>query len=386
MLRSPIAIELFAGCGGMSTGLLDAGIRVAAGFDHEKRAIEGYAYNHEYRGSRGFVCDLAKTSGDELLSLAGVKGIDLLAGGPPCQPFSVVGKRHGMEDGRGQLVYDFLRFIEQLQPRAVLFENVANLATINDGAILSLIRGKLERWGYRVEARVCSAADYGVPQMRKRLLVLAARDLDDLSFPAPTHGSQNDLFSAKKLFPHVTASEALRDLPDAADFGKCGIYNHEPTKHSAQMLSRLRRLRPGEREPGSFHDRLHPDRPSFTLRAGTGNFSPLRPIHYRYNRVITARESARLQGFSDDFIWPDWIPRLQQYRQVGNAVPPPVARAMAMHLARKLGWRLSAASCSGDPKSRPSAITLTDAERKRARLSRIRGASLGIPRTARARS
>jgi len=376
MARIPIAIELFSGCGGLSTGLLDAGIRVAAGFDFDRRAIEGYSYNHEYRGSRGIVADLSAVSGPDLLSMARVRRIDLLAGGPPCQPFSVIGKRQGMEDERASLVFDFIRFVRELSPQAVLFENVANLATIHDGEVLGLIRRRLRALGYQVFAAVCSAADYGVPQMRKRLLVLAARDIESLELPAATHGSPQ-LFDPT-VRPYVTSRQALDDLPDAADFGGCGIHNHEPTLHTREMLRRFRRLRPGEREPGSFHDRLDPDRPSYTLRAGTGNFSPLRPIHYRYDRVVTVRESARLQGFADRFIWPDWIPRLQQYRQVGNAVPPPVARAAAQYLARKLGWATDTVSLRGDVRARANPITMTDDERRERRLSRIRGASLGL--------
>jgi DNA (cytosine-5)-methyltransferase 1 len=384
MTRGATALELFSGCGGMSTGLLDAGVRVAAGFDHDRRAIDGYSYNHAYRGSEGFVCDLSNVAGADLLRMGGVRRLDLLAGGPPCQPFSIVGKRQGMDDERARLVLDFLRLVRDLSPQAVLFENVANLATIHNGEILELIRRKLRRLGYQVYAGVCSAADYGVPQMRRRLLLLAARDVDYLELPPATHGTQQ-LFGPK-LLPHVTCSEALGDLPDAADFGHCAIYNHEPTQHSPDMRRRLRSLRPGQREPGSFHDRLHPDRPSYTLRAGSGNFSPLRPIHYRHDRVITVRESARLQGFSDDFIWPDWIPRLQQYRQVGNAVPPPVARAAAEYLAKKLGWTLDPSALRGNPRRRPTAITMTDDERQELRLSRIRGASLGLPKRKRKRA
>jgi DNA (cytosine-5)-methyltransferase 1 len=148
--------------------------------------------------------------------------------------------------------------------------------------------------------------------MRKRLVMLGIRGRSKIEFPAPTHGPG--------LGSYITASEAIGDLPDAGEFGETGVHNHEPTAHSAQMIARLKRLPPGKRERFSFHDRLHPDRLSYTLRAGYGNFSPLRPIHYKYHRVITARESARIQGLSDHFIWPDRIPRLQQYRQVGNAV------------------------------------------------------------------
>jgi DNA (cytosine-5)-methyltransferase 1 len=113
------------------------------------------------------------------------------------------------------------------------------------------------------------------------------------------------------------------------------------------------------------------------LRAGSGNFSPLRPIHYDDNRVITVRESARIQGFGDDFIWPDWIPRLQQYRQVGNAVPPPVAKALVTSLAKQCGWTLRPRSTKGDVRKRGPAITMELEHRVAERRKRLRGASLG---------
>jgi DNA (cytosine-5)-methyltransferase 1 len=143
------------------------------------------------------------------------------------------------------------------------------------------------------------------------------------------------------------------------------------------MIARLKRLPPGKREPHSFHDRLHPDKLSYTLRAGYGNFSPLRPIHYKYHRVITARESARIQGLSDQFIWPDRIPRLQQYRQIGNAVPPPLAAAFACCLAEQLGWKVEPEKYAGNPSNREAPMKMTDEERKAQRQTRLRGASLG---------
>lgn len=375
MSESPVGIELFCGCGGLSTGFLDAGIRIAAGFDIDRRSIEAYEYNHAYRGSRGFVVDISRASGKDLLDQAGVSRVDVLVGGPPCQPFSIVGKRRGGDDHRSGLVADFLRLAAELCPQALFFENVPNLASIDEGVHLDLLISGLRKLRYAVRAEVIPAAQYGVPQIRRRLLLVAVKDARGAALPQPTHGAA-DLLAAK-LKPYVTAREALNDLPPAADFGESGVYNHEPTEHTADMLARFAKLGAGKRERGSFHDRLHPDRPSYTLRAGTGNFSPLRPVHYRYDRVVTVRESARLQGFDDRFIWPDWIPRLQQYRQVGNAVPPPLAAAVARSLAAQLKWKLNPEQHQGDAESRSPAITMSDDERRARRRSRIRGASLG---------
>lgn len=368
MTKKPIGIELFAGCGGLSTGFLDAGLRVAAGFEIDARAVDVYDYNHAYRGSRGFIADLNDVSGSELLRLAGIDRADFVIGGPPCQPFSIAGKRKGASDERAGLIGRFVKIVEELKPSAFLLENVPNLATMGDGAFLEGAKAELRALGYSVDHRIVSAAAFGVPQNRKRLIVLGMKGAA-VSFPEGQYGDSNR--------PLRSASEAIGDLPDAGEFGETAIYNHEPTAHSADMVERFSRLEVGRRERGSFHDRLHPDRPSYTLRAGSGNFSPLRPVHYKYHRVITVRESARLQGFTDDFLWPDRIPRLQQYRQVGNAVPPPLGQAFAEHLAKEMGWKLDRGACAGDPSVREAANVLTDDERRALRTSRMRGASLG---------
>jgi DNA (cytosine-5)-methyltransferase 1 len=369
MTPAPIGIELFAGCGGLSTGFLDAGLKVSAGFEIDARAVDAYNYNHAYRGSRGFITDLSKATGRELLARAGITRADFIIGGPPCQPFSIVGKRRGRDDSRAGLIGHFIRIVGELKPRALMLENVPNLAAISGGDLLDELKAAMRALGYAVDHRVVTAVDYGVPQNRKRLVVLGVMGKDAIQFPLPTHGIA--------MLPFVSTADAIGDLPDAGEFGETGIYNHEPTVHSTDMVARLSNLQPGKRERGSFHDRLHPDRPAYTLRAGSGNFSPLRPIHYEYHRVITVRESARLQGFSDEFRWPDRIPRLQQYRQVGNAVPPPMARAFAESIANQLGWRLDPTSCTGNASARDPANVLTDAERKALRSTRVRGASLG---------
>ena len=376
-MTSPKGVELFCGCGGLSTGFLDAGLHVVAGFDKDQPSVEAYNYNHSYRGCKGFVADLADISGNRLLEIAELEKIDFLLGGPPCQPFSIAGRQGGSGDSRAGLINDYLRLVSELQPIALVFENVPNLLKIESGGIFNSFRQGLESLGYKVSFDIRAASEFGVPQHRRRLLLVATLQ-KKIDLPPATHGTPDIL--NPDFLPLITAAEALQDLPIAADFEACGVYNHEPTEHTTAMLDRFADLKPGTREKKSFHDRLHPHRPSFTLRAGTGNFSPLRPVHYQYNRVVTVRESARLQSFNDDFIWPDWIPRLQQYRQVGNAVPPLVGKALAIQLATQLGWELFPDRFQGDPSQRPSAISMSDAEKQHRRRSRMRGASLGKER------
>lgn len=375
--KIPVAIDLFSGCGGFSTGLLDAGVRVVAGFDHERRAIDVYNYNHAYRGSHGHVVDLGQTTGAKLLTLAGVQSVDIVVGGPPCQAFSIIGKQQGLGDDRGMLLLDFIRYVEELSPKVFILENVPNLAQVEDGRIFARVKTDLAALGYTVRAEVLSVADYGVAQMRRRLFMVGIRGVPDFPYPPrPTHGrGGSDLFN--RCLPHPTVREAIGDLPNVDSPDAESVPNHEPTSHSPSMIAALNDLPPGMRDPKSHHDRLHSDRLSYTLRAGSGNFSPLRPIHYEYPRVITVRESARVQGFSDTFIWPDRIPRLQQYRQVGNAVPPPVAAAVGRHVCEIIGWHMDVAAVAGVPSERPPAITMSARERQAIRSRRIRGASLG---------
>lgn len=369
------AIDLFSGCGGLSTGLLDAGVPVIAGFDHDKPSVVAFNYNHLYRGSTGYVADLNEVDAAWITDVAGVDKFSLVAGGPPCQSFSIAGKRQGLQDSRGSLIFRFAEIAVDLNPQAIMLENVPNLASIEDGQILATLRRQLEDGGYKVQCGILNAADYGVPQARKRLVVLAIKGQRDFPFPpTPSHSADPGLFGDVERW--VTVSEAIGALPDVEDPLARNIPNHEPTMHSDRMLEAFRTLTPGTRDKKSFHDRLHAERVGYTLRAGSGNFSPLRPVHYEHDRVISVRESARLQGFSDEFIWPDPLPRLQQYRQVGNAVPPPLARALGELLAGHLGWDVNPEQTKGSPSSRPPAFTTTYEERAAERKRRMRGASV----------
>lgn len=369
------AIELFSGCGGLSTGLLDAGYDVKLGVDNDAPSLVAYDYNHSYRGSSSLLGDVGKLSGTQLLDSAGVDEVDLLAGGPPCQPFSIAGKRRGLDDPRGHLIAEYVRVAGELRPRAVILENVPALQTSHNGDVVQATKKAFEELGYVVECAIINAADWGVPQARKRLFMVAIRDLAQFPFPPqPTHSAQGN----DGLLPYRTSSSAIGDLPDVTTAAAESVPNHEPTAHSTTMLAAFAALEPGKREPRSRHDRLHPDRPGYTLRAGSGNFSPMRPIHYKFDRVVTVRESARLQGFTDDFIWPDSLSRLQQYRQVGNAVPPPLAAAVGRHIGALLGLYLDPKSSEGDARERPNALLMTAEERaaRRARYHRG-GASFG---------
>lgn len=369
-MSAPVCVDLFCGCGGLSTGLLDAGIDVRIGVDHDAPSVETFNVNHEPRGTTGIKADVRELAGADLREQAG-GSVDLLVGGPPCQPFSVAGKRRGLEDFRGDLVFEFVRLASEMEADAFIFENVPNLASVKAGAILDDLLLAFAQVGFTASARVLRAADYGVPQNRKRLFIVGARGRDVPLPPTATHGTDAALTLMGSLARHVTAGDVLDDLPDVTEPDAEFVPNHEPTFHSDAMLAAFAVQAPGTREKKSRHDRLHPDRPGYTLRAGSGNFTPLRPVHHRYDRVVSVRECARLQSFADDFIWPDTQARLQQYRQVGNAVPPLLARAVGSHVAAVMGWSVDVARFAVD--GPPDTARMTLAERLERRSKYMRG-------------
>ena len=193
------------------------------------RAVDAYNYNHAHRGSKGIAIDLSGVSGKTLLDLAGVTSVDFIIGGPPCQPFSIVGKRMGIKDDRANLMEDYARIVSELRPSAFVLENVPNLSKIANGSLLSSTISVLEASGYLIRCDVVSAAEYGVPQNRKRLFVVGLRNRRKVAFPAPTHGTNGQSIK--------TAKDVLNELPDAAEFGECAIYNHEPTSHTPGMVA-----------------------------------------------------------------------------------------------------------------------------------------------------
>jgi len=206
-----IGIELFAGCGGLSTRFLDAGLAIASGFEIDRRAVDAYNYNHGHRGSHGFVTDLSTLSGKTLLEFAGLRSVDFVVGGPPCQPFSIVGKRLGAADERADLMTHFVRLICELSPKAFVLENVPNLEKLGGGVVFKETTSGLAELGYSLWHNVLSAADFGVPQARKRLILIGIKGRQKVRGPEASHGGN--------LRPYVTTREAIGDLPDAANSG-----------------------------------------------------------------------------------------------------------------------------------------------------------------------
>lgn len=342
-------IDLFSGCGGLSFGFHQAGFRVLLGVDHDSAALTTFENNHP--GSKTLNMDVSDPIFiDELNRLCGSKNVDVIVGGPPCQGFSLTGPRK-FDDPRNSLYLSFLNAIDRCRPKAFLIENVPGIATMYDGQVKDTILSRCEKIGYNVKYKLLCAADYGVPQMRKRVVFVGVtKDIDEeFLFPDATHNEDT----------YVSCEDAISDLPPRNDDlgSESGEYsgnptsdyqinmrngsniltNHVATRHTElvkNVISQVpeggnhKDLPPGVGDSRKFNEawtRYHGKKPSRTIDTGHRNH-----FHYKWNRVPTIRENARLQSFPDAFVF--YGNKTQQNRQVGNAVPP----LMSFHIANQI--------------------------------------------------
>lgn len=373
--RRPTAVDLFAGAGGMSLGFEQAGFDVVAAVEIDP--IHGCTHKFNFPDCVLIPHSVTEVTGEMIRATAGIPGkIDVVFGGAPCQGFSMIGKR-SLEDPRNSLVMDFVRLVSELDADYFVFENVKGLTVGKHRKFLEELIETFKHHGYSIKMpwQVLNAASYGVPQNRKRLFLM---------------GAKNGLLSPEYPHPPVylsetlgrkgpTCADALDDLPDADKFrnlllsdevtpskwGNPSTYAREMrciddaawhhgyrriwnpavltssarTNHSEISQLRFSQTEPGTVEPISRFFKLQPSGVSNTLRAGTdasrGAFTSPRPIHHRHPRCITVREMARLHGF------PDWFrfnrTKWHGARQIGNSVPPPLARTVASAIISAMG-------------------------------------------------
>ncbi len=338
-------IDLFCGCGGLSLGFEQSGYDVLVGIDNWNDCLETFRQNHH--GSETICADLMSLEPKEVKKKIHNKNVDVIIGGPPCQGFSVAGKRI-IDDDRNKLYKSFVRMVEYFKPKAFVLENVPNILTIGNGIIKQSIIRDFEVLGYKVVSKVLLASDFGVPQNRRRAVFVGLLNSKEFVYPKPTIESK------------VTSEQALSDLPETslpngAEYpspamseyqktirqGSKGVYNHDITIHTEQTQRIISMVPDG----GNYKDlpldlqntrkvhiawtRLNSQTPSFTIDTGHRHH-----FHYKYNRIPTVRESARIQSFSDSIVF--FGSKTSQYKQVGNAVPPLMAKAIAEQLLKQL--------------------------------------------------
>ena len=370
-MSRPIGIDLFAGAGGMSLGFEQAGFDIVAAVEIDPIHCATHEYN--FPDTTTICASAIDLTGAEIRRLAklGSKDIDVVMGGAPCQGFSLMGKR-AFEDPRNQLVFHYVRIVQELNPKYCVFENVRGLTLGKHAQFLEELIVALEDAGYDVLTpyQVLNAADYGVPQDRRRLfLVGTRRGLQQPNYPVP-------------IDYRISVADAIGDLPNADNFDELNLSdvvpvrwettsaygrklrgfdrdiddysyprNFDPnlltcsirTQHTTSSQSRFAATSPGKTDPISRFRRLELTGLCNTLRAGTdsarGAHTSPRPIHPLFSRVITVREAARLHSY------PDWFrlhaTKWHGCRQIGNSVPPLLARALASELLKAQGIKPS---------------------------------------------
>ena len=311
--HTPSTLSLFSGCGGMDLPFHKAGFKVVWAIDANGDACQTFRRN---------IADVIVHNQIENINIAEVSDADLIAGGFPCQDFSMIWKRPGLEGERGNLYTYFLKFVQAKRPKAFIAENVKGLLSANNYKAIQQIISDFENIepGSLVKPKLYNFADYGVPQFRERVLLVGIRKDTGFNFihPQPEYG-------LNRKYPYRTASQALEGVENIP-------YNNEHQKIQPRTIEILKRIKPG----GNFTDipkdseyyvkgmishvyrRLHPDQPSTTIIAGGGGGTW--GYHYDEPRALTNRERARLQSFPDDFIFEGSFTEIR--RQIGNAVPP----------------------------------------------------------------
>lgn len=350
-------IDLFCGCGGFTQGFKQAGCSPVLGVDMWNDATTTYKYN--FPESNIINEDITKLSTEEILKKSGktAKEIDIIIGGPPCQGFSISGKRM-IDDPRNILYKSFVDLVGDVQPKVFVMENVPGLVSMAKGTVKDAVIEDFTSRGYNVSWKILTASDYGVPQNRRRVFFIGLnrKFFGDkvFEFPEPTTGTNK--LTCKDAISDLDFISDVVALPDDSEYvlqpqcdyqrmmrkGATILWNHVATIHNDKTKEIIAMVPDGKnytclpeelwstRKVHIAWTRMDSSKPCFTIDTGHNHH-----FHYRANRVPTARESARIQSFPDTFRFLGI--KTSQLKQVGNAVPPLLAEALAKRVIEYLG-------------------------------------------------
>ncbi len=367
--NKPTAVDLFAGAGGLSLGFEEAGFQVLLAVEKEPYSAETYIENRRSKKTIVLMRDIADLNPLEILRVLGVKKgeIDIVIGGPPCQGFSTSNMRtRTLDNPKNHLYKEFIRFIKSLTPKWFLLENVAGMNSFKGGLVKNVIIGELENMGYSCKSRILNTAEYGIPQIRRRIFIIGNRISADFIFPNASHGDGKTAYT--------TVKEAISDLPllengnqkdltkyaksngsltnykrrMRANWGKPYCRNNLVSKNTDLVLRRYQFIPQGgnwENIPSylmrnyknkrnchsGIYKRLKWNEPSVVI----SNYRKCMLIHPDQDRGLSVREAARLQSFPDKYIF--YGPLGYQQQQVANAVPPILAQKIAMAILGFIG-------------------------------------------------
>lgn len=340
-------IDLFCGCGGLSIGFEMAGFETKAAIDMWKDAVETYNFNHKNKVAQ---CEDIHNWSDEYLTKLALSGeVVGVVGGPPCQGYSTVGTRD-VNDPRNHLYLEYCRVVEKINPDFFVLENVKGLTTLANGAFKDDIIDRFGKLGYNVEYKILNAADYGVPQNRLRVFFVGIKG-KSFNFPKPLDKvyTSKDAISDLPVLDEINGMDELHQYSKepSNDFQKRMrghskvLKNHQITKHSRQTVDIISKVPDGGsikdlpkefweiRKYNKAFQRMSSEKPSNTVDTGHRNY-----FHYSENRIPTVRENARIQSFPDEF--EILGSKTSQYKQVGNAVPPLLAFAIAEEIKKQI--------------------------------------------------
>ena len=341
-------LDLFCGCGGISEGYALAGFEIAGGIDFNEFAT--ITFKHNFKGAKVHNIDITEFTNLQIEEEYG--DVDIIVGGPPCQGFSSANRwQKEMDDPRNKLFFEYIRFVQIIHPKIIMIENVRGLLTRDNGYAIKRIEEILGSAEYNIKYRVLDASDYGVPQNRKRAIIVGIRkDYKDIFFDFDKIASQKKTTvedAIGELYCFENSAAGIKTIETPAD-SKLRKYFRtsdntlldQDIVYPAQVVQERisyvpqggnwkdvpSHLWPSDRQNrhSSAYKRLDPNTQSCTIDTGNAHSNYFHPI---YNRIPTIRESARLQSFPDSFEFQG--PRGSKYRQIGNAVPPLLAKAIA---------------------------------------------------------
>ncbi len=360
-MRKYKVLDLFAGVGGLSYGFAhDENFEIVAANEILEPMAKAYSLNHP--SVKVYNKDIKDFGlGDLSRDLGLNKGdVDVVVGGPPCQAYSTVGKRL-IDDPRGKLFHEYFRILQELDPKAFVFENVKGMLSMQGGDLIKQIVALFESIGYRVHMKLLNAADYGTPQIRERVIIVGTKCHNEFKYPERTHYNPETepIFAGTDLLPYVTLGEAIGDLPSIPSGGCCDKYGIQPQNEYQKLMRlnsngclldhvvpknnenmvRLMEALPDGGSPEDLPEELRPksgfkntycrlwwNKPSTTVTRNLGCPSSSRCIHPKDARPLSTREGARLQGFPDDYKF--YGSRGDKNLQIGNAVPTFLAQAV----------------------------------------------------------
>lgn len=341
-------LDLFCGCGGISCGYEQAGFEIIGGIDFNLQATQ--TFQHNFKMAKVQCVDITTVKNEDILSDYG--GVDVIVGGPPCQGFSTANRwQKESEDPRNKLFFEYIRFVKLLRPKMIMIENVRGILTRNNGYAKERISTILGEAGYELNMQVLDASEYGVPQNRKRAIIVGIRkDFLDKTFDFELLKKQpkvtvedaiGEFYQFEKAAPGIKELQEPASTPYRAYLRRKDnlVIDHEARYPAAKVQERISfvpqggnwmdvpaELWPSDRQNrhSSAYKRLDPNTQSCTIDTGNAHSNYFHPL---FNRIPSPRESARLQSFPDSFEFPGT--RGNMYKQVGNAVPPLLAKAVA---------------------------------------------------------